>query len=135
MHAYSALAETFMPSNAAAVLVLEDVQSALLFSGAGPAPGPLVLALRHRVGTRPAANTGITAVVQGIIRDRVADDEPPDVAPRPTQQRVDLHQVELGVPLDHAGGGAVAGLVAADGADPGVEADHGPPQRQDFAVM
>src|SRR5262249_16160631 len=105
--------------NATAALVLDDVQPALLPGRAGPAPRPLVLAVAARPRARPAADARVTAVVQRVVGHAVLGDERPHVQLGPAQERVDLHQPELGVPLYHARLGPVLGLVAADGADPG----------------
>src|SRR3984893_190293 len=123
IHAYSALAETRMSStccyllswsDAAAALVLDDVQAALLLDLARPAPGPLILAVGDRPGAGPAADARVALVVQRIVGHLVLDHKCPHVPRGPRQQRVDLDQVELGVPLDDAGRGAVHRLVAAD---------------------
>src|SRR6266542_2057767 len=140
--AYSALAETFMGllsrkrlSNAAAFLVFDDVQAALLLDGAGPAAGALVAAGAHRLRAGPAANARVALVVQRVVRHVVLHYERPDLFLGPAQQRVDLHQVELRVPLHRAGHRPMDRLVAADRTDPGVEACHRPPQRQHLAVV
>src|SRR5947209_4233364 len=48
--------------DAAAVLVLDHVQAALLLHPARPAAGPFVLAGRHRPRARPAADARVAAV-------------------------------------------------------------------------
>src|SRR5947209_2686457 len=81
------------PSNAAAPLVLDDVQAALLLAAAGPAPVALVAVGADRGGAGAAADARVTAVVQRVVRDVVVQDELPDVLARPVEQGVDLHQV------------------------------------------
>src|SRR5258707_5631781 len=61
-------------------------------------------------------------------------DECPDVFLGPTQEGIDFDEAELGIPLYHAGDGALTRLVATDRADPGLVANHGPSQRQDLTV-
>src|SRR5438132_85319 len=135
--AYSAFAETRMngprESDAAAVLDLDHVQAALLLQGAGPAAGAVVLAGGHWRRARPTADARIPLVVQWIIRDFVPQYEFPHVGFCPRQQRVDLEQFELRVPLHGGRGGPVLRLVAADGADPGVVAGDRAAQRHHLA--
>jgi fumarate hydratase class II len=56
---------------------------------------------------------------------------------RPVEKRVQLHQLELLVPLHHVRHPTVGRLVLADGTDPGERCDagEGVPQGQDFAVV
>src|SRR5437660_1783483 len=77
--AYSALAETLM-SDAAASLVLDDVQAALFLRQARPAAGPLVFALGDRPGAGPAADARVALVVQRVIGHVMLQDEVPHVA-------------------------------------------------------
>src|SRR6516162_10839374 len=99
--------------------MLDHVQAAFLFDGAGPAPGAVVLAVGHRPRARPAADARVTLVVQRIVRHIILVDEGPDILLGPGEQRVDFDQAELGIPADDIGTGAIAGLIAANGADPG----------------
>src|SRR5262249_51165445 len=107
-------------SNAAAVADLDDVQAAFLLRRARPAPGALVGPGFDRDGTWPATDARVAVVVQRVVGDVVLEDEVPHVLLRPAHQGVDLDQGELGVPPDDAGLRPVLGLVAANGADPGV---------------
>src|SRR5947207_12778040 len=105
IHAYSAFADTRitpLPSNAASFLVFDHVQPAFLLDGAGPAAGPVILAVADRPGARPAADAWVTFVMQRVVGDAVLVDEAPHLALGPAQQGVDLHQAKLGVPLDHS---------------------------------
>src|SRR5262249_34200064 len=103
--AYSALAARRMreSSNTAAPGGLDDVQPTFLLAGAGPAPRPLVLPFADRPRAGPAADTRIPLVVQRVVRHVMFQNEVPHVALGPGQQRVDLHEAELGVPLHDAG--------------------------------
>src|SRR5215471_18473597 len=115
--------------------MLDHVQAAFLFHGSGPAAGAFVLAFGYRPSARPAADAGIILVMEGIIGNIMLRDEGPDVLFGPTEQRIDFHQRELGIPLDNAGSSTVGGLVAANGANPSIEALDRPAQRQHFTVM
>ena len=93
MQAYSALAETLMflliygfrkPSllsnaqevlNAAAVLMLDDVEAAFLFVRSGPAAGALVFAFGDGPGARPAADARIALIVERVVRNSMLGDE------------------------------------------------------------
>src|ERR1043165_3452239 len=121
-------------SNSASPLVFDDVQTAFLLAGAAPSSGSIVLPFADRGGAGPASDTGITAIVQGIVWHIVRQDEFPNVVLRPPQKRIDLHEVELRIPLNHGGLAAIAGLILADGADPGVVANNGSAQRRDLAI-
>src|SRR5207245_5550526 len=119
----------------AAVLVRDDVQSTFLFQGSGPATGAVVLAVGHRARAWPAADAGIALIVQGIVRHRVPGNERPHVLLGPGKERIDLHQPELGIPLHHAGRSAMLGLVAANGAKPGIVAHQRLAKRQHLAIV
>src|SRR5689334_10008061 len=112
-----------------------DVQPALLFQLARPATGSLLLTRTDGPRAGPAADARIVFVVQGIVRNLVLEDEAPDLALGPTQQRIDFHQAELRVPLHNGGLRAVLRLVLTDGADPGIVADDRLAQREDFAIV
>src|SRR6185312_13072275 len=107
-------------------LNLDDVQSALFLDRTGPAAGTLVLALADRGRARPATDARITLIVQRVVRDVVPEDEVPHVLARPRQERIDLHETELGVPLHDARRGAMGCLIATDGTDPCLVADDRP---------
>ena len=77
---------------------VERVQAAFRLGLARPATRPFVFSRRHGPRARPAADRRITLIVQRVIRHVVGHDKRPDVALRPAQERVDLHQVELGRP-------------------------------------
>src|SRR5262249_43370402 len=113
--------------------MLDDVQSALLLDLPRPAAGPLVLAVGDRPCAGPAADARVILIVQGVVRHPVLQYEPPHLALRPAQERIDLHQLELSIPLDDGCLATVLGLVLADGADPGVVSLHGPAQGDDLA--
>src|SRR5262245_61855523 len=114
--------------NAAAFLMFNDVQAAFLFDRAGPAAGALVFAIRDWPGAGPAADARVALVVERIVGHVILVDETPHIFLGPGEERVDFDQVELGIPVDNIGTGAVARLIAANGADPGIVAHHRPPQ-------
>src|SRR5579864_3957601 len=114
---------------------IQRMQPALGLCLACPAAGALAFARDHGAGAGPAANRGITLVVQWVVGDIVRDDKCPDVAVGPAQQGIDLYQVELGVPSDDVGLGPVGRLVAPDGGNPRVVASHRPAQGDDLAVV
>src|ERR1700722_17119901 len=144
--AYSAFAEIFMDSSMPFVSVelasrrkselaaVERVQAAFGLGLARPSAGSLVVALVDGPGAGPAADRGISLVVERVVGDVVGHDKRPDVALGPLQERVDLHEVELRVPTDNVRLRPVSGLVGADGGDPGVVAFDGLPERQDLAI-
>src|SRR5690349_1006282 len=113
--------------------MFDDVQAAFLLPRPTPAAGAVILAGTYGSSARPAADAGIAAVVQRIIGDIVLGDEVPDILFRPVQERVDLHQLELGIPLHDGRLASVRGLVLADGADPGIVPDSRLAQRHHFA--
>src|SRR5262245_17262177 len=116
-------------------LVFDHVQAALLLLRPGPAAGAVVAALLHGGGARPATDARVALVVKRVVRHVVVNDELPDVVLGPPQERVHFHEVELGVPLDHASGMAVLGLVAANSADPRGVSLNRPAQGHDLAVV
>src|SRR5438552_1108551 len=88
-------------------LRLHDMQAAFLFGLARPAAGAFVLADADGLGAWPTADAGIALVMQWVVRNVVVQNELPHIPFGPTEQRVDLHEIEFAVPLHHAGGGAM----------------------------
>src|SRR5690606_32655411 len=89
-----------------------------------PAAGALRLTGRHRARARPAADRGVAAVEQLVVRDGVGEDVLPGVVSRPARERVHLHQraaVLVLVQLEDADVGAGRGLIPAQAGDPAVE--------------
>src|SRR5262249_24027971 len=121
--------------DAAPALVLDHVQAALFLLGARPAAGAFVLALAHRGGAGPAPDARVAVVMQWIVGNLMGNDEGPHLFTRPRQERTDLHEAELGVPLHKPGAGPVLGLVAADGAEPALLSHPRPAQRPHLAVV
>src|SRR5437870_5144648 len=66
-------------SYAAALVVLDQVQAALLLGRARPAAVAFVLPGPHRLGARPAADAREPLVVQRVVRHVVLQDELPDL--------------------------------------------------------
>src|SRR5687767_13089542 len=87
-------------SDTAAALMLDHVQPAFFFHRSRPAPGTLVFTGGDGAGARPATNARVALIVERVVRNVVVENELPDVVLGPLQQRVDLHQLELRVPLD-----------------------------------
>src|SRR4029453_1061306 len=81
-----------------------------------------------------AADARVALIVQRIVRNVVLRNQPPDLLFRPVGQRADLYQAELFVPADDRHLGPVGALIAADGAGPGVHAEHGLVKHLHFAV-
>src|SRR5262245_22350678 len=109
------------------------MDAALGLVRAGPAAGAVVLAGGDGPRAGPAADAGITPVVERVVGDLVLHDEAPDILLGPRRERIELDEAELAVALDDGGVRPVWGLVAPDGADPCVEADEGLLERDDFA--
>src|SRR5579883_1895469 len=65
-----------------------------------------------------AADAGVAAVVERIVRDVVGEQVVPDVLVAPGSDGVDLDQLKFAVPLDLAGVSARRSLVTPDGGDP-----------------
>src|SRR4029077_14654307 len=65
-----------------------------------------------------ASYARVIAVVQRVIRDVVLANVMPNLLGRPVRDRVDLHELELRVPLHFAGRGSCGGLIPADCCDP-----------------
>ena len=87
-----------------------------------PAPGALVLARSHRARARRAADAGISQVVESVVRDVVAVDIGPDLAPGPVGEGIDLDDAPMGlVDLHLSHPGACRCLLPAQPGDPGVE--------------
>src|SRR5262245_25450467 len=88
-HAYSAFAEIFIGRlvpvplglGSSELTAVEGVQPTLRLRLASPSARPLIFARGHRSGARPAADRGITLVVQRVVRHTVGDNERPDIAP------------------------------------------------------
>ena len=80
--------------------VFDDVQAAFFFDQAGPAAGALVVAGGNGARAGPAADAGITLIMQGIVGDVVIGDQLPDFLLRPVGQGTDFHQTEFLVPAD-----------------------------------
>src|SRR6185503_13153141 len=65
-----------------------------------------------------AADAGIAAVVQRIVRNVVSRDVLPHLRFAPASQWIDLHEPPLIVPFDDASGRALESLIAANRGDP-----------------
>src|SRR2546423_161760 len=105
------------------------MQPAFLARESGPASGAIVFAGLNCPGAGPAANAGIAAVVEGIVGDVVIGDVAPDVSLRPVEEGIHFVETEPRIPLYDFRSRAIRGLVAANGADPGVVSDEGALER------
>src|SRR5262245_39900382 len=111
------------------------MQAALRLLAAAPAARARRLPGADRAGAGPAADGGVAALVQPVVGDVLGPHVVPDLFAGPAHERVDLHQAETGIGLDGRGLGAVGGLVAPDGGDPGLVAAEGLAQRLDLAQL
>src|SRR5687768_8281634 len=96
------------------------MDAALGLAKARPAAGALIGVGGHGLGARPASDALVAVVVELVVGQLVDVQIGPHVRLGPGGQRVDLDQAVGVVPFHDAGVGAVGGLVAADGGDPGV---------------
>src|SRR5215210_1160923 len=96
------------------------VQAALFGVGMFPPPatGPLVLARLHGARAGTAADAGIAAIVQRVVRHVVRSDVLPDVVVGPVGERVNLHEGVGSVPLDFVNRRACDGLLASETGHP-----------------
>src|SRR5712672_3542620 len=111
------------------------VQAAFGLGEAAPASRAGVFSRLDRAGARSAADAGIAARVQRVGGDVALADARPDLFAGPGGERVHLDEAKSRVALHHARPGAVRGLVAADGRDPGVEQQHLGAERLDLAQV
>ena len=95
------------------------MDSAFGFGFASPATGARVLPGFDRVCARPAADAGITVIVQGVIRQVIYLNVFPDLFACPRRQRIEFCHLVGVIPFDKGSVGAEGGLVAADAGDPG----------------
>src|SRR6266704_4982117 len=103
----------------------ERVQAAFGLAHAAPAAGPLRLAGPRGAGAGPAPDAGESLVEERMVGDLVLADVAPHIVARPPRERKHLHhRVPVrAVVFEHLDRGARLALIAAHGADPGVEAD------------
>src|SRR5882757_6120551 len=96
------------------------VDAALGLGDAGPAAVAKVAARAHRLRAVRAADRGVAAIVERVVREAVLMDVVPDVSLGPVGQRVQLPEAELLVPGELRGPGSGAGIRSADAGDPAV---------------
>src|SRR3954454_16209869 len=108
--------------------IVLDVQPALRLVGPRPAARAAVARLR----ARRAADRGVAAVVQRVVRQVALVDPPPQVLLGPVDERVVLPHRALLVPLDRLGVRAGRRLLAADAGDPCVAAGERALERRDL---
>jgi hypothetical protein len=86
------------------------MQAAFGFACALPASRAGIRPWLNRRSAVEAADTGVVAIVQGVVRDPVVKDVFPNLAICPVSQRVEFEAVALAVPLHLADIGAGGGL-------------------------
>ena len=79
-----------------------------------------------------AADAGIVAIVQQIVRNSVLTNVLPDLLRAPVDNGVDLHQAKFCIPFNFAGTGAERGLIPANAGHPRAQLCELPAQRFDF---
>src|ERR1700730_4161195 len=94
------------------------MQSALRFVEPRPASGARIFSRPHTSRAMGASNAGIAAIVQRIVGQVVVMDVTPDFCGGPIDERVDLDQMKLRVPLHFESAGARRGLIATDAGHP-----------------
>src|SRR4029077_6000106 len=90
-----------------------------------PAAGTAALAGLNRAGARGTADARKLAIVQAIVRQPAGADILPHLRFGPVEERTDLVQAMLRVPLQRLAVRAGRGLLAAHAGDPGREARDG----------
>ncbi len=66
-----------------------------------------------------AADAGIIAIVEGIVRHFMDSNVGPDILGAPLRQRIEFHQRKFVIPFDQTGVRPVRPLIASDARDPG----------------
>src|SRR5882762_6535259 len=109
----------------------EGVEPAFGLAHAAPPARPLRLAGSRGARAWPAADARESLVEQWVVQDVVLADVAPHVVPGPGGEREHLDdRLAAGfMVFDHVHAGPAAPLIAAHGADPGVEPGQGPLQR------
>src|SRR5579872_3991594 len=96
------------------------MDAALALGGASPASATRVGPVGDPGGARPAADRWVAVVDKRVHEQVVGGDVLVDLLPRPLDDRVDLHHLASGVPLDDLRIAASLGLFTADTGKPGV---------------
>ncbi len=117
------------------VSVHRRVQSALGFFCACPTPGAFVLSCHDGARAGLAADTGISLVVQGIIRNAVMKDSAPHVALGPRRQGTDFDHSKLSVPTNDWRIRARRTLVAANSRCPCIKMPRHSPEDTDLSIV
>src|SRR5712671_7770754 len=111
------------------------VQAAFGLGEGAPPSGAGRLSRPDLARAGSAADARISALVQRVGGDAALPHARPDLGAGPGGERIHLDEPEIRIALHHAGPGALRGLVAADGGDPGVEQQHLGAQRLDLAQI
>src|SRR5450755_1526683 len=91
--------------------LIPRMQTALRLLKTRPPASPGIFARFYGPRAMGAANAGVVAVVQRIIRNVVLVNVTPNHWGRPISQRIDFYQLKLDVPLNLSGIGADRSLV------------------------
>src|SRR3981081_4332192 len=97
---------------------LNDVQTALSFCSARPAPSPGIFAGLYGPRAMRATDAWIVLIMERVVRDVMFVEIAPNLFRSPIRDRIHLHQPEFSVPLDFSGILTNRSLVAANTRDP-----------------
>src|SRR5688500_12114703 len=114
------------------VTMMLFVQSALGLAEVLPPARARIVSRKDGRGAMRTADTGIVAVVQGVIGHFMELEIGPDLVTAPAGQRIHFDQVELLIPLDETGIGAGRSLISPDAGDPRAVVCQDATQRLDF---
>ena len=95
------------------------MQSAFGLAEILPPARPRIIPGRYRRRAVGAANAGIMAIVQRIVRHVMESNVRPDIVDAPLRQWIELDQPEFMIPLDQSGIRPGRSLIAPNSRDPG----------------
>src|SRR5687768_3846661 len=84
-----------------------------------PSARPRIFSSKHRSRAMRAADAGIIAIVEGIVRHVMDSNVGPDIVGAPLRQRIEFHQPELVIPFHQTGVRPIRALLASNARDPG----------------
>src|SRR6185369_6974460 len=100
-----------------------------------PAPRARILPGHDRLCAMGAADARVVLVMQRVVRHFIDLDVRPYIGPRPTDKRIDLHELEGVVPLDRLGIRPGRRLLPPNARNPGIVAVEDAPERLDFPQL